>query len=190
MFTFKLRPNMTYSDGEPLTAENFQYAWQRLCDPNTAGDYASIAFPVVGCEEYFTAFDSGGVTVTDEAALQGLRDAVGVKAVDENTLTIQLKEAAPYFLNVAALWVGAPVREDLVEAGGETWWSDPANYIGNGPFQITEWEHQSRVRFERNENYVLTKPTFEAIEGSMITEGNVAFEAYRADELDIGGVAV
>ncbi len=103
-------------------------------------------------------------------------------------LTIQLKEAAPYFLNVAALWVGAPVREDLVEAGGETWWSDPANYIGNGPFQITEWEHQSRVRFERNENYVLTKPTFEAIEGSMITEGNVAFEAYRADELDIGGV--
>jgi oligopeptide transport system substrate-binding protein len=188
-FTFNLRPDMTYSDGEPLTAENFEYAWKRLCDPNVAGDYTSIAFPVVGCEEYYTAFDSGEVTVTDEAELQTLRDGVGVEAVDENTLTIQLKEPAPYFLNVAALWVGAPVREDLVEAGGETWWFDPVNYIGNGPFQLTEWEHQSRVRWERNESYVLDAPTFEAIEGVMITEANVAFEAYRADELDIGGVS-
>jgi len=187
-FTFNLRPDMQYSDGEPLTAENFEYAWKRLCDPNTAGDYASIAFPVVGCEEFFTAFDSGEVTVTDETDLEALREAVGVQAVDENTLTIELKEAAPYFLNVAALWVAAPFRQDLIEAGGENWWSDPANYIGNGPFQLTEWEHQSRVRFERNENYVLAKPQFEAIEGAMITEGNVAFEAYRSGELDIGGV--
>lgn len=189
VFTFALRPGQTYSDGEALTAANFEYGWKRLCDPNTAGDYASIAFPVVGCEEYFTAFDSGEVTVTDEAALQTLRDAVGVKALDENTLEISLKDAAPYFLNVAALWVGAPVREDLVEAGGETWWSDPANYIGNGPFQLVEWENQSRVLWERNENYVLPKPTFESIEGPMSDESNVVFEAYRAGELDISGLA-
>ena len=187
VFTFALRPEQTYSDGEPLTAANFEYAWKRLCDPNTAGDYASIAFPIVGCEEFFTAFDSGEFTVTDD--LQPLRDAVGVTALDENTLEITLKEAAPYFLNVAALWVGAPVREDLVDAGGETWWSDPANYIGNGPFQLVEWENQSRVRFERNENYVLPKPTFEAIEGPMSDESNVVFEAYRAGELDISGLA-
>jgi oligopeptide transport system substrate-binding protein len=188
-FTFKLRPDQMYSDGEPLTAANFEYAWKRLCDPNTAGEYASIAFPVVGCEEFFSAFDTGGLTVTDEAQLQALRDAVGAKALDESTFEITLKDPAPYFLNVAALWVGAPVREDLVEAGGETWWSDPANFIGNGPFQLVEWENQSRVRFERNENYVLSKPQFEAIEGPMSDESNVVFEAYKAGELDISGVA-
>lgn len=188
-FTFHLRPDMKYSDGEPLTAANFEYAWKRLCDPTVAGDYASIAFPVVGCEEYFSAFDTGGLTVTDEAGLQGLRDAVGAKALDDNTFEITLKDAAPYFLNVAALWVGAPTREDLVESGGETWWSDPANFIGNGPFQLMEWENQSRVRFERNENYVLPKPKFEAIEGPMSDESNVVFEAYKAGELDISGVA-
>jgi len=188
-FTFHLRPDMKYSDGEPLTAANFEYAWKRLCDPTVAGDYASIAFPVVGCEEYFSAFDTGGLTVTDESGLQGLRDAVGVKALDDNTFEIKLKDSAPYFLNVAALWVGAPTREELVESGGETWWSDPANFIGNGPFQLVEWENQSRVRFERNENYVLPKPQFEAIEGPMSDESNVVFEAYKAGELDISGVA-
>jgi len=188
-FTFHLRPDMKYSDGEPLNATNFEYAWKRLCDPTVAGDYASIAFPVVGCEEYFSAFDTGGLTVTDADKLQALRDAVGAKALDDNTFQIMLKDPAPYFLNVAALWVGAPSRQDLVEAGGDTWWSDPANYIGNGPFQLTEWENQSRVRFERNENYVLPKPTFEAIEGPMSDESNVVFEAYKAGELDISGVA-
>lgn len=190
-FTFKLRPNQKYSDGEPLTASNFEYAWKRLCDPSTAGDYATIAYPVVGCQEYFEAFTTGGLTMTDQAKLQELRDGVGVKALDDDTFEIKLKEPAPYFLNVAALWVGAPTREDLVEKGGDSWWSDPANFIGNGPFQLTEWEHNSRMHFDRNENYVLTdrKPTFEAMEGPMITDSSVAFEAYKSGELDMSGVA-
>jgi len=188
-FTFALRPDMQYSDGEPLTAENFEYAWKRLCDPRTAGEYVSIAYPVAGCQEFSEAFAAGGLTVTDEAQLETLREEVGVNALDENTLEIQLKEAAPYFLNVAALWVGAPARQDLVEAGGESWWTDPANMIGNGPFQLTEYEPQSRFRFERNENYVLEKPKVESIEGTVSEDSAVLFQAYLSDELDIVGVA-
>jgi len=188
-FTFTLRPDQTYSDGEPLTAENFEYGWKRLCDPRTAGEYVSIAYPVTGCQEFSEAFATGGLTVTDEAQLETLAEGVGVNAVDENTLEIQLKESAPYFLNVAALWVGAPTRQDLVEAGGDAWWTDPANMIGNGPFQLTEYEPQSRFRFERNENYVLEKPNIEAIEGTVSEDSAVLFQAYLSDELDWVGIA-
>lgn len=190
-FTFTLRPDQTYSDGEPLTAENFEYAFKRECDPNVAGEYQTIVFPIVGCQEFAEAFTTAGLTVTDEAQLEELREQVGVNALDENTLEVRLKEAAPYFLNVMALWVGAPTRQDLVEAGGENWWSDPANYIGNGPFQLVEWENQSRVLWERNENYAIEdrKPQFQYIEGSMTDESNVVFEAYRAGELDYIGLA-
>ncbi len=186
VFTFKLRPNQTYSDGEPLTAENFEYAWKRLCDPVVAGDYASIAFPIVGCEEYYTAFETSGLSTTDTTKLQELRDTVGVNALDENTLEIKLKEVAPYFLNVTALWVGMPVRQDIIEANDENWWLDPANYIGNGPFQLTDFEQQSRAQFKRNANYVLAdnRPQFD-IEGQIISDENAAFTAYMNDELDI-----
>lgn len=188
-FTFALRPDMTYSDGEPLTAENFEYSWKRLCDPRTAGEYVSIAYPIVGCQEFSDAFNTAGLTVTDEAQLESLREEVGVNALDENTLEIRLKEPAPYFLNVTALWVGFPARQDLIEAGGESWWTDPANHIGNGPFQITDYEPQSRFAFERNENYVLGPVKLEAIEGTITDDSAVAFQAYLSDELDIVGVA-
>lgn len=190
-FTFKLRPNQKYSDGEPLDAKNFEYAFKRECDPAVAGEYQSIVYPIVGCQEYAEAFSTAGLTKTDVSKLQSLRNAVAAKALDANTFEVKLKEPAPYFLNVFALWVGAPIRQDLVEKGGENWWSDPANYIGNGPFQLTEWNHQSDSRWVRNENFAMAdrKPKFEAIEAKQITDSSVAFQAYRNGELDIGGVA-
>ncbi len=188
-FTFKLKPDQKYSDGEPLNAKNFEYAFKRECDPVTAGEYQTIVYPIVGCQEYAEAFQTAGLTVTDKAKLQTLRDAVAAKALDDNTFEVKLKESAPYFLNVFALWVGAPVRQDLVEKGGDTWWQDPANYIGNGPFQIKEWNHQSDSKWERNDNYALAKPKFDGIEAKEITDSSVSFQAYRNGELDIGGVA-
>lgn len=189
-YTFTLRPNQRYSDGEPLTAENFEYAFKRLADPTLAGEYRDIARAIAGYNEYTDAITTGGLQETDITQLQKLRDAVGVQALDDNTLEIRLAEQAPYFLNVLALWVGAPSRQDLVDVGGETWWSNPATYIGNGPYQIIEWDHGSRALWQRNANYVRDEnmPTVDTIEFAMIGEGAVAFEAYRNDELDFGAV--
>ncbi|MDQ5854417.1 MAG: peptide ABC transporter substrate-binding protein [Chloroflexota bacterium] len=185
--TFKLHPDQQFADGAPLTAAHFEYAWKRVCDPLIAAGYVSIAYPIIGCQEYAEAITTNSLTVTDVAALQELRDQVGVHALDDDTLEIKLKEQAPYFLYVTALFIGVPVREDLIARGDAAWWSDPATYVGNGPFQLTEWEHDHRVRFERNPHYVLSdrSPKLEAIEGLMIPETNVAFEAYLTDELDI-----
>ena len=186
-FTFTLRPNQTYSDGAPLTAANFEYAFKRLCDPEIAAPYASIAYPIVGCQAYAEAITTSGLTTTQRAELAALREQVGVKALDDRTLEVRVEQAGPFFLNVFALWIGAPVRQDLIEAAGEDWWFDPANYIGNGPFQLVEWDHAGYARFERNPRFVLPdqQPTLEAIEALMVGDSGSAFAAYRAGELDI-----
>ena len=186
-YTFALRSNQTYADGTRLTAANFAYAFKRLCDPETAAPYASIVYPIVGCQAYAEALTTGGLSVTNRAELSALRDRVGVTALDDTTLEVKVDQAGPWFLNTFALWVGAPVRQDLVEAGGEDWWTDPANTIGNGPFKLTTWDHGNSMRFERNETFVLPdrRPTLDAIEGVIVADSSVAFQAYRAGELDV-----
>jgi ABC-type oligopeptide transport system substrate-binding subunit len=143
VLTFRLREGLTYSDGSPLTAENFCYAVERACDPATAGDYQYVLFDIVGCEEFAgsVAGDAvttagGDATTTSEAA----REALDVRAPDERTLEVRLKHPAPYFPSVAGLWVFFPVKQDLVERGGEGWWQDPSLQVGNGPFQVTRIE--------------------------------------------------
>src|SRR5262249_21935252 len=108
-YTFKIRPNSKYSDGSPLTAKNFEYAWKRLADPEVAGEYQFIGCGVIeGYSEYAvtTCADKDGNTKTITEALkldlEKLRGGVGVKAVDDNTLEIKLVNPAPYFLSMAA----------------------------------------------------------------------------------------
>lgn len=196
-YTFKLRANAKYSDGSPLTAKNYEYAWKRLADPNLAGDYQFIGCGVIaGYSEYAvtTCADAQGSTKTITEAktldLDKLRDGVGVKATDDNTLQITLVNPAPYFLSMAALWVGVPVREEDATKGDE-WFRDAANYVGNGPFKMTEHDEGSKVTWERNDNYTgpLGPVKLKGIEMSEIEDSAVSFQAFKNGELDISGVA-
>lgn len=142
IYTFKLRPNAKYSDGSSLTAKNFEYAWKRLADPTVAGEYQFIGCGVIeGYSEYAvtTCADAQGntktITEAKELDLDKLRDGVGVKAIDDNTLEIKLVTPAPYFLSMAALWIGVPVRQQDADKGDD-WFRDVANYVGNGPFKM------------------------------------------------------
>ena len=196
-YTFKLRANSKYSDGSPLTAKNYEYAWKRLADPELAGDYQFIGCGVIaGYSEYAatTCADAEGntKTITDMQGLDltKLREGVGVKATDDNTLEIKLVNPAPYFLPMAALWIGVPVRE-ADAAKGEEWYRDVANYVGNGPFKMTAHEEGSSVSWEANPNYngPLGPVKLKGIEMAMIEDSAVAFQAYKNGELDIGGIA-
>jgi oligopeptide transport system substrate-binding protein len=196
VYTFKLRPDSKYSDGSPLTAEDFEFAWKRLADPELAGNYQFIGCGLIeGFSEYAatTCPDAEGntKTITDLQSLdlEALREGVGVNAVDEQTLEVTLTTPAPYFPAIAALWVGAPVKQSTVEAGAD-WWYDAENYIGNGPFKLVEWDHDNRMVWEPNENYngPLGPVKLQRIEMAMITEAQVAFEAYKNGELDQVGV--
>ena len=179
--TFTLRPGLTYSDGSPLTAENFRYAIERNCDPNTAGEYQSSFFEIVGCADFATA------PVTDTAALEAGRQklAEGVQVPDERTLVLNLTNPAPYFPYIAGLWPMYPVKQELVEKGGDDWWKDPANHVGNGPFTITRMEEDQLIAFEANDNYWEGRAKLDGFEYVFQKDTSVALEAYRAGQIDV-----
>jgi oligopeptide transport system substrate-binding protein len=186
VITFRLREGLAYSDGSPLTADNFRYAVERACDPTTAGDYQYVLFDIVGCEE-FAGSDPAATPVGDGevAANDAAREALGVAALDDQTLEIRLKHPAPYFPSVAGLWVFFPVKQELVEQGGEGWWQDPSLQVGNGPFQVTRMERDQLIVLEANDRYWAGRPELDAIELVYIADPAIALEAYRAGDLDI-----
>ncbi len=177
--TFTLREGLTYSDGSPLTSENFRYAVERTCDPNTAGQYQSILFEIVGCADF------AGADPADTAAYDTLKAGLGATTPDDRTLVLSLTQPAPYFATVVSLWVLHPARQDLVEAGGDEWWKDPAAQLGNGPFQMTGWDEGLQLTFAANENYWNGRPLLDGIEYVYQGESSIAIEAFRAGDLDI-----
>ncbi|MGH2472562.1 MAG: peptide ABC transporter substrate-binding protein [Candidatus Limnocylindria bacterium] len=182
-YTFTLRDGLKYSDGKAVTAKDFQYGWQRLCDPVTAGAYASIGYIVAGCE----AWNSMDPKADDPAKLAAAKATFlnNVK-VSGNDISFTLNAQAPYFSSIAGLWVGVPAREDKVTQGGAKW-TEAATFIGNGPFILSEWQHNTKMVFTRNPNY-RTPTKLAKWTQVMINEGAVAFAAYRNDELDVYGI--
>jgi oligopeptide transport system substrate-binding protein len=185
--TFTLREGLQYSDGSPITAENFRYAVQRTCDPRTAGEYQSILFEIVGCAEFAGLVGddpANPVEFTDEE-WQAAADALGVTVVDDLTLQIDLTNPAPYYHTIAYMWVFYPVKQEIVEADPEAWWQDAANHIGNGPFNITEIVEQQLISFEANDAYWQGRPLLDGIEYIYQGETAVALEAYINGDVDI-----
>lgn len=178
--TFTLRPDLKYSDGSPLTAANFVYAIDRTCDPVTAGQYQSILFDVAGCSDY------ASTPLTDTAKIEAMHTALmdNVQAVDDTTLTVKLAQPAPYFHTVAGLWVLYPVKQELVEAGGDNWWQKAENHIGNGPFVLDSIAENQQLEFSRNENY--WNPTkLDGMKYLYIADSAVALEAFKQGQIDI-----
>ena len=188
VLTFKLRPGLKYSDGSPLTAARFQYAAERACNPNTAGDYQYVLFDIVGCQEWATLYADDAATPVardDTTAFERARAALGVKALDDQTLEIRLKQPAPYFPSIAGLWVFFPAKQELIEQGGDAWWKDPAKQVGNGPFRVVTMAEDQRITLEANEYYWGGRPKLDGIELVYVSDPAVAVEAYKAGDLDI-----
>jgi oligopeptide transport system substrate-binding protein len=172
-YTFKLRSDVTWSDGQKVKAQDFEYAIKRMLSPDLASEYASFYYDIVGAEAY-----NGGT---------GSADAVAVNAVDDATLEIKLISIRPTFLQLMAMWPTWPTREDIITQYGNQW-TEPAHYIGNGPYVLTEWVHQDHMTFEPNPNYWGKKPKLEQIVLKMITDQNAELAAYKNNELDMSRV--
>lgn len=185
--TFHLRPGLKYSDGTPLTAENFRYAVERTCDPATAGEYQSILFDIVGCEEFagLAVDDQGNPREFTPEEHEKARAALGVRTLDERTLEVDLVNPAPYFHTIAYTWVFYPVKKEIVDKDPDNWWKTAANHVGNGPFTITDIDEDQRWSFAANDNYWQGRPKLDGIEYVYVEDSAVALEAYRAGDLDI-----
>jgi oligopeptide transport system substrate-binding protein len=130
-YTFKLRDGLKWSDGKALTASDFVYSWNRVINPATASDY-----------EYLFSIIKGYDAKTLE-----------ISAPDAKTFVVNLISKAPYFLELCAFPTFMPVREDVVTANPDTWATDPASYISNGPYTLTKWDHKSQMTYTKNPNY-------------------------------------
>jgi ABC-type oligopeptide transport system substrate-binding subunit len=185
--TFKLRPNLKYSDGSPLTAENFRYAVERTCDPKTAGEYQSILFLIKGCEEFagLAGSDPDNPTQYTDEQYETARKALGVRTLDDSTLQIDLTEPAPYFHTIAYTWVFYPVKKEIVDKDPDGWWKTAANHIGNGPFKITDIQEDQKISFAANDDYWQGRPKLDGIEYVYVKDAAVALQAYQSGDLDI-----
>lgn len=177
-YTFKLRKGVTWSDGTPVTAKDFEYGIRRMLRPETSSPYASFYFDIQGAKEL-----NGAKATTPE-----LLGAVGVKAADDQTLRVNLTSPRPTFLQIMALWPAFPIRQDIVEKSGDKW-TEPPNYVGNGPFLLTEWKHQDSLTFQVNPKYWgPNKAKLQRMVFRIIPDANAALAAYKNNELEMTGV--
>jgi len=203
--SFTIREGMTYSDGVPLNAARYEYSLLRNIDPATAGEYAGITDDIAGAPEWRTGSGCADAAACTEEELATLKAAVGVKAqhadgsacvvnadtgnayddADCNTLVVTTSKPAPYFHTVMSLWVTYPARQELIEEGGDLWWTSTKFQVGNGPFIWAEAEPFVRSLFVPNPSFnVNTVPSY-SVEYRYINDAAVAFEAYQNDELDV-----
>jgi oligopeptide transport system substrate-binding protein len=174
--TFTLKPDLTYSNGEPIVAEDFVFSWKRLIDPRTAADYSYVLLDVAGGAEVY------GADPEDDAAVEAALENFGVEATDERTFVVTLSHPASYFVSVATLWVTAPIKEDFEfgEADG---------YVSSGPFILDSWEHESQITLVPNPEWTGgPEVTIDRIEMPMIADPAATLAAYENDEVDLAAV--
>ncbi|GAW92861.1 peptide ABC transporter substrate-binding protein [Calderihabitans maritimus] len=139
VYTFHLRDGIKWTNGDPVTAYDFEYAWKRVLNPDTAADYAYMLWYIKNAEKY----TSGEVSA----------DEVGIKAIDEKTLEVTLEAPAPYFLSLTAFPTYFPVHKATVEADPDGWAGEAETIVSNGPFKLIKWEHKNVLELVPNENY-------------------------------------
>ena len=171
-YTFKIRDNK-WSNGDAVTAKDFEFAWKRALDPKTASNYAYQLYYVKGAE----AYNKGTGKVED----------VGVKAVDDKTLEVELNNPTPFFLELVAFKTYFPVNQKVVE-GNEKWAMDAKTIVGNGPFKMETWEHKSKLIVVKNDNYWdKDNVKLDKIEFSMVEDENTELSMFENGELDWAG---
>lgn len=172
VYTFHLRDGLKWSDGTPLTAQDFVYSIQRVLTPATAAQYVSM---VTGYVKNAQEFYDGTATAED----------LGVKAIDDQTLEITLIQPTSYFIDVLSMWVYDPVQQATVEANGDSWTSSPESYVCNGPFKVTGMSLNENVILEKNENYWdAENVTLEKLTFRYILDNSTALTAYESGEVD------
>lgn len=138
-YTFHLRPSF-WSNGDPVTAHDFVWSWQRALSPAIASEYAYQLYAIRNAEQ----FNNG--KIADFAQ-------VGVRAVDDRTLIVELKDPTPYFLDLCAFATLYPVHRGCIERWGDNHWIKPGKIVSNGPYLLDQWRINDKVRLRKNPRY-------------------------------------
>jgi oligopeptide transport system substrate-binding protein len=170
IYTFVIREGLLWSDGVPVTAHDFVYSFQRILNPATASQYASLLYLIKNAQ----AVNEGDMDP----------EGVGVKAIDAGTLQITLENPAPFFLELLTHQTTAPVPMHKVEELGSAWIKD-VNFVGNGAYKLAEWVPQSHVKIVKNDLFYDAEHV--SIEEAIFiptVDSSAALKMFRAGELD------
>lgn len=172
VWTFKLRDNAKWSNGDPVTAGDFVYAWRRAADPATASPYSWYI-------ELMSIANASEVLAGDKSP-----EELGVEAVDDHTLRVTLSQPLPYFVAMTSHATTFPTHKATIDAHGDQW-TRPENMVSNGAYKLTEWVLNERTTRERNEMYWNNEATIlEKVVTLVINDENAALTRWRAGELD------
>ena len=173
VWTFHLGDNK-WSDGEPVTAQDYVYSLQRSVDPATGCPNEWFLYPIAGYDE----IRDNGASV----------DTLGVKAIDEKTLEITLAFPMPSFLEMLSGTIYYPLRQDKVEEYGEQYGTEPEYTVFNGPYTMTEWTHNSKIVLTKNENYWDAENiSIETVNISVLSDSITIYNAFETGDLDYVG---
>ncbi|ONI40426.1 ABC transporter substrate-binding protein [Candidatus Epulonipiscium fishelsonii] len=183
VYTFYLR-DAKWSDGKPVTAHDFVYAWQRGVDPMTASQYGHVF-------ESASVLNAGpisrGEDIIDPATGEtrpSTKEDLGIRAIDDKTLEIRLTNPTEYFLSLIMSSTFMPVREDVVDADG-IWAKDPEKFVSNGPFVLTDYSIGDEIVLEKNPNYWNAENVYlEKLICKMIVDASTAYTGYKTGEID------
>ena len=175
-YTFHLRKDGVWTNGDPVTAKDFEFAWSQALNPEVASDYAYFLYFIKNAEKYF----NGEVTW----------DEVGVKVVDDYTLEVTMEQPTPYALFLFSFGTLAPINQRFYEAVGADLYSTEAQYFcTNGPFALTEWSHNDKIVMQKNDAWHgAADVEVEEIDWKIITDANAALSSFLAGDLDMVGL--
>ncbi|MEH7225676.1 peptide ABC transporter substrate-binding protein [Bacillus sp. JJ1566] len=170
-YTFTIRDGVEWSNGDPLTAKDFEFAWKRVLNPETAAYDPSSFYYIKGAEEYNT----GKGTVED----------VGIKATDDQTLVVELNTPVKFFPKVLLGQGFMPVNQKVVEAN-EDWAAEAETVVTNGPYSLVSWDHNNELVIEKSDSYWDKESiTMEKVTFKMVADATTEYQMYKSGELDL-----
>jgi oligopeptide transport system substrate-binding protein len=170
-YTFKLRKDGVWSNGDPVKASDFVFAWRRVLSPEIAADYATEMYYIKNGEK----FNRGEAKASD----------LGIKAIDDYTLEVTLENPTGFFLALTTSFFYMPENEKVVSANKE-WTLKGETYVGNGPFKLQEWRPKDRIVIVKNPLYRdAARIKLDKIEFRILTDANSTLATYEAGDIDV-----
>ncbi|MBW6410027.1 peptide ABC transporter substrate-binding protein [Clostridium weizhouense] len=171
VYTFHLKDNLKWSNGDSITANDFEYAWKRVLNPETASEYAFQMSYIKGAEAYNQS--------------KGSLEDVAIKALDDKTLQVTLAAPCAYFLELTAFPCYLPVDKKVVESNPQ-WALNAETYISNGPFKMTKYGMKDEIVLEKNENYYnASNVKLDKVDVKLVTEDTSAWASFKSGTFDM-----
>jgi ABC-type oligopeptide transport system substrate-binding subunit len=171
-YIFHLRSDVAWTDGSPVTAQNFEWAWKRNLDPVFHSETAPFLYDVVGARDF-------------NLGLNRDPDSVGVRALDGYTLEVRLAEPVAYFPFIITMQITYPLPRRVIERFGETWWQ-AGHIVSNGPYRLVKFDARHGGVIERNPAYHDIFPgNSEQVEWTVIPDRKEQIKAYLEDRIDL-----